>query len=782
MTLRRLTACGVVLAMAAGSAFGGGAAAYPREGICDMSVHQDEALVNVGVRFSQWPDCTALRSAMADIFRIEGVSDKDDQAKAFAFWKWFRILVSATGGSYAHEGPRGHARLVTDPHKIFTVYGHHQCDGLSWAMASLWRAADYMALDECTHGHTTAALRYRDADGRLRYHSFDPQGRFYYWDDVNHRVGVRSIPVMTRMVYRHVMQPQEVHSLRTSLRPGETVERTWSNAGHIVPHGRGRFRDIEKTEYYRLPPPRLGKKTVYASVGTEVQTYEVETAPDRFRQCLYDGSENVACSPLSGVARPASPGRAALHPKEPGEVASFIYRLAPPYVAVDGTIKATLVKGHADDLCRLSIARDGGPWRVIFDKKTVGLETVTIDVGRRARDKDEPDIYTAYSVLVKAEFRAAADVQRTGMNALRMTVRRQLNMRTLPNLRPGENVVKVTADRLAPDRALKLTIRYRTIKPSSNGQAAKPPLKDVQHLPPADAQFDMHEVTRVIRTFPYYFPIRVPGVRTMIPKYSDYDRLFNVGELRMDSIRMRLASDDASRVPRPASPGRGTPAQGAGRSMDPRVAEPFFERACPHPANMTHRAHQKIIKDRRRETDIIQTNGFLPQRRVRLDADDTMDRLIKQMNTPSAYGQWVAAQQLGDYPAAVDALCEALPRANIDLTLFIVKALAQIGDRKAIPALLKKWNRQAPRGAPGTRYIPDALAAIGDRAVVPHLLRKLPACRFDLRFHIAHALGILGGPEAEAALKDMAANDPFPPVREEAAAGLKRLEGKAAGG
>lgn len=66
------------------------------------------------------------------------------------------------------------------------------------------------------------------------------------------------------------------------------------------------------------------------------------------------------------------------------------------------------------------------------------------------------------------------------------------------------------------------------------------------------------------------------------------------------------------------------------------------------------------------------------------------------------------------------------------------------------------------------RYIPDAVAAIGDPSVVPQLVAPLPRCRFDYRFHIAHALGVLGGPEAEAALEDLARHDPLPAVRHEA--------------
>jgi hypothetical protein len=60
------------------------------------------------------------------------------------------------------------------------------------------------------------------------------------------------------------------------------------------------------------------------------------------------------------------------------------------------------------------------------------------------------------------------------------------------------------------------------------------------------------------------------------------------------------------------------------------------------------------------------------------------------------------------------------------------------------------------------------------------LIVPLKKCRFDYRFHVAHALGILGGPEAERALQDLARNDPFPAVREEAARALSALRASAA--
>jgi len=196
----------------------------------------------------------------------------------------------------------------------------------------------------------------------------------------------------------------------------------------------------------------------------------------------------------------------------------------------------------------------------------------------------------------------------------------------------------------------------------------------------------------------------------------------------------------------------------------------LFKAAYPHPADMTNLKQMKVF-----ETDVRQTNGFLPQAFTAPKSKERYEYLVKTLEHGGGMRKWGAAEELGNYPQAVDLLLADLPKADIDQTLFIVKALAQIGDKKAIGPLLEKWRRLAPRGAPGTRYIPDALAVLADESVVPDLVKPLAQCRFDFRFHIAHALGILGGPLAERTLKDLAANDPFPPVREEAKDALRRL-------
>jgi hypothetical protein len=713
-----LPALAVLLCLTAAAPAGEG---YLRENVHDETVGRDEALVNVRLANARWPDCYSLDSAMADIWRIEGVADRErhgGQARAMALWKWFRILVSSTGGGYAHEGPADEQRIVRDPYSIFAEYGHHMCDGLSWAMVSLWRAGGEMALDECTRGHTTAALRYRDADGRLRYHSFDPQRRYYWWDERAERVSTRSMPVMTGLVFRHVTQPRRVRTMRTSLRMGERIERLWHGSGAVIP---GAFLREPYTDkgYYRYRPGRT--KGVWAVAGEQVRTFAPPADPSELGRRLAEGSGNLTCT---------AGGKTLYHPAEAGKPGVMVFRLAPPFPIVDARFQATLHTAGKGDAVRIFIRRDGGPWRKVHEKTGPGPEAVRLELGRQARRDGRPDLYTAYNALIKVEMHASGGATDAAISSPSVTTRRMFNKRTQPNLMPGENTFRVSADRLAEGQALRLEVDW-------------------------ELEGKKRESIHTIAEFPYYFRIDAPGVK--LREIDNYDQDFGNEAVRMLGYRMYLVP-----LTEDVRPDESLPAE---------EAESAFAAACPHPAAM---GRPRPVK--RPETDPRQTSGFFPQSDRRLPADDRMKELIAQLrdHRDGSTKAWAAAQELGNYPAAHDVLIKRLETASIDLTVFLAKALAQIGDRRSVEPLLAKWEL-APRGAPGTRYIPDALAAVGDRSAVPALVGKLGKVRFDFRLHIARALGELGGPEAEAALRDLAANDPFPPVRREAAAALKKL-------
>jgi hypothetical protein len=691
---------------------------YPDEEIYDTRVFPDEAASNITLANCRWPDCTTNRTAITDIFRIEGA--KSDQEKALALWKWFRILVSPTGGGYMYEGALpGKEEAVRDPHKILTVYGHHMCDGQSWSMVSLWRAAGYVAFDECHGGHTIASLRYRDADGNYRFHDFDPQHRFYYWDGRHERVGTWTVPLLRGLVHRHLVVPQEVHTLRTSLRLGETIERRWENEGHVIAADPPPLKiDLSGDGYYGHKPGR--RNGVYAIAGTEVQTFEADLSAENFSRSTFEGSRRVA-------RVVAADGKAMLCPEKAGETATIIYRLASPYPAVEAVCQAEFTKINSADLCRVSISRDGVTWTPVFDKATVGDEKVALDLGREARAQGRGHVYTAYTFFIKAELSSAKNPTGVGLKGLRLAAYRELNQRTLPNLMPGTNVFRVGAD-MAVGSALDLEINYRL-----EGKPIR--------------------VVRRIARFPHYFQIDVPEGTRRVPAH--YEQSFNDDVLKMESIRVRIV-----------------PATGALEATLPeREAEGCFRASYPHPINLSSPKEVEAV-----ESDPAEVNGFFPQRR-RVSTDKV--RLAKILESYQKGGdreRWEALEELGDFPEMVDFLCRELAKSNIDESRFIAKALAQIADKKAVPALLERWNRGPAAWTPGARYIPDALAAIGDPSVVPALVARLETSRFDVRFHVAHAVGILGGASAEEALRDLAKNDPFPAVREEAEECLRKLK------
>ena len=702
---------------------------YPPEHIYDTRQSPNGSLTNVHIASSRWPDCRTFETTVQSIFRIEGVATGTDQEKALALWKWVRILMSATGTGYAYEGDGpGKERVVFDGHKILTVYGHHQCDGLSWTMVPLWRAAGYMALDEASHSHTTVSLRYQDEDGTMRFHSFDPRGGFIWWNPERNIVGNRTLPLMQDSVHRHLTLPQKVHSLKTTLHQHETIQRRWRNTGHVVPYGRHE----SKIVFDSYSGHRIGRKDgIYSSAGMEIQQFSPDLTSHGYQKDLHPLSGNLQ---LSGK----DTNSLLLHPAEISKKARAVYCIHSSYAAVNATVTMTYRLMQDSDRLTLYMSRDGENWQPVYEAETKGENTVEIDLGRKKRNLSRPSIYTAYTFFLKIGMTAAQNVQDAGVKDFSVKVYRTLNKRTLPTLLPGDNTFRVSADDIMPGKTLSLAVNYQ-VKGDDYSE---------QHL---------------IKTFPYYFNIRVKGAGYDIR--DSYDKVFDLGDIRMTSISMHLVND--SENIKNTSPALLTPAQG----------EKAFEISSPLPVG------KGVFKKRVMTSPALGTalaDGFFPQKDAAeytgKDRKAYVAELIKTLKTgkDSSAETWRAAEALGGFPDALDALLEELPSADIDLTLFICKSLARIPSPKSIAPLLKKWE-QAPSGAPGTRYIPDVLAAIGDPKVVPYLTEKLKHVRFDFRFHIARALGILGGTQARKALEDLAVNDPFPAVRQMAKTSLSKL-------
>jgi len=726
---------------------------YPPEDRYDFTTYSDESVSNLRIRNCRWPDCYTLKTCINDIFRLEGVNNTEEatEAKAFALWKWFMTLMSPCGGRLFEGNPQGKWVKYTGDRtreqielrrgdKQLLVYGIHQCGGVSRTMVQLWRAAGFLGYQEVSSGHTTPVLRYMDRDGLYRMHTFDPRLHLYYWDNIHKCVGVRAFPVL-RLEYRAFMPPPS-HSLQTSLRTGERVSRQWHNDGYIqhterMMYFNGSFVD---SEIYRA-----------GVAGQEIQVLNADITASGFKRQLFEGSENIACSPENKKG-------ALLHPAKSHTSSVYIYRVPSPYVAVDAVCRATLYKKSGSDMCRLFFSTDMGKmWHLFYEKKKTGLEKIEVELGRDRYFALEPSVTSNYDILIKAEFRTSDSPDQVGMNRLEINVYRQLNMRALPNLMPGENIFKISADRLTRGYALKLDMHYEVNS------------KPIQ-------------LTKYITKLPFYFRIDVNNIpkdklltknclkdwRTAIVSSRKYRFNHPSLPLRMHSIDMELVPVNSVKADRSGIKG-----------------EEYFRK----PYKLDVQYNGKKARKHRIAYYHSQTSGFFPQ--LRHETGVPKDRgyhtwLVNQPTDKVEYYNFLAKQlgmgkhlpQIKDRNTdPVQLMIKLLPRAWSYKAVGICNVLSHFRDKRAIPVLLEKWEK-APKYKPGGRYIPDALAAIGDRSVVPALVRNMKNLTFDYRVHVARALGILGGREAEQALENIIREDPNISVRTEAKRRLRALREK----
>ncbi len=705
---------------------------FPDEEIYVDESYSDELFSDLRIYSSKWPDCYSDRSAATDIFRLEGVQTESEEAKALALWKWFRILAASAGGGYTFEGEIDTQEIVHDPHKILSVYGHHQCDGLSWAMTALWRAAGFVAFDSCTEGHTVASLRYRDSDGIYRFHDFDPVARFYYWDVQKSRIGTWGIPVMAARVHRHLTAPQNVHTLSRGLKSGESIVFDWQNKGRIIPTGLHQREYVLEGDYnLRYYSYKEGRRNgVYAVAGEEIQTFRPIPDPLSFRRDLQPDSSNTACSGKDSDA--SSPE---FHPEKAGTPSVFIYRIASPYPLIDGKISATLHMSDPKSSASFSVSRDSGKtWKNVFGAEGIHRgEAVSVELGREARRLSKPDLLTSYGFLVKLELNLPenADPKKNGISDFEFFAARELNKRTLPNLRDGLNIFRVNAKKHGDSHLLSMKLVC-----SLDGRR--------------------QEIKKNISEFPFYFAVDCGEIPD--PPLKSYDEHFNSGKIRMDSISFEAVEADGL-----------TP----DASLSGADTEKNFLSAFPHPADLRDMKIMKTV-----ESDPRQTDGFLPQRDQSVLKDEArLKELISKLKNAPNSERWKAADELSNYPESADALIECIPDADGDLLLFICKSLAILKDPKAAPALLERWKK-APSGAPGSRYIPDVLASIGNQEYIDEISAPLEKLRFDFRFHIAYAMRKLGGDKARKVLEKIAEEDPFPALRLYAEESILVIDGK----
>jgi hypothetical protein len=473
---------------------------------------------DVWVRNDRWPDSKDLGRWAADCFRIERA--RTGQQRALALWKW-TLICMARGGPPAHEGDRGTEAHLMDTQKYLSVYGTHYCDGLSRLMVNAWRAAKCGQARKtviCRLGHTVAELRYRDADGRVRWHCFDPQHCWCVFSrDGGHIASVAEVAAdpelvlypanpprpnffsaATRQRYADPktttadpatgMAPAPRHRMRLDLRRGERWRGLWAPGPQYWPYFYGR----RPRPIYQSWPEQdsLGGGVADGFLGEHLEPYlyraprRAWTARSKSRtpRCRMPGTVELRYAvPLAGEAfrggavrahnvrgEPgAARAAATVHPGRLAEMGELILAVRSPYIITDAQVEAIGRPGSDPlDVLGLFVSTDGGSsWQQVagnmFRRKgrcSPRPKPLTAAFGQQAYRAGRFSVVGKYGYLLRVDMLARRDCREVGLDALTLTTHCQCNMMALPLLMPGINRVRVTS--AAAPRGAKLRVTY----------------------------------------------------------------------------------------------------------------------------------------------------------------------------------------------------------------------------------------------------------------------------------------------------------------------------------
>jgi HEAT repeat protein len=154
---------------------------------------------------------------------------------------------------------------------------------------------------------------------------------------------------------------------------------------------------------------------------------------------------------------------------------------------------------------------------------------------------------------------------------------------------------------------------------------------------------------------------------------------------------------------------------------------------------------------------------------------DPVDLLVRDLESPSPAERNKAVRELTRKkpPSAFRPLVAMLESTDPEARKYAALLLGQIGDRRAIPILIRcigRWSGKNVTNAYG------GLMAIGPERPLDHLTNALATGDPELRRDAIKGLEISRDPGAAAAIEP-ATNDPDPAVREAAEAAMRRLRG-----
>lgn len=467
------------------------------------------ALEGAWIRSDRWPNTLTPATFAADVFRLDRTRINCEEDKALALYRWQTRCYGRSGSP--REGPKGMEGHFTDSWKQFHTYGQGLCDKWGRLGAVLAQGAGYKARKVTCIGHTMYEVLYKDRDGVERWHLFDPHvGTWVYARTGKYVASVADMVADPALMFNAPKvsdpfgsratkaftprdpTPEEIRAKwrwyqshvfsrvwppkfdpRMNLPIGSTLTRYWHRAPDSLFYSGGKRRfnnnhcklgwhdpttrhyengEVKDKENYPYWKPYLIDCRECNTKGAKPLGHAIFrwwpplTAGWFDRDVLL--SDNVATS--------VEPGKPLLHPARAREQAVLIYRVASPYVIADASVRARVWrtdKARTSEMAFLFSIDEGVTWHLLKNTRKVARAEpieMNLELGKKRFEAGKASAHGKYAFLLRIDMLGKKDPRSVGLEDLEIEYLSQLNMFTLPFLRPGKNIVDLHARRTAP--------------------------------------------------------------------------------------------------------------------------------------------------------------------------------------------------------------------------------------------------------------------------------------------------------------------------------------------
>jgi len=398
---------------------------------------------------------------------------KTDQEKVYFIWQSMRENLY-------HESPLFGDSEPHDPVKLFNVYGLNLCDDAGSTGCSLFYHAGFKkSKNRALYGHVQCEA-FIDGD----YQFMDIDMDCFYLDRENerpisgdecardHDLVRREFnygPMASRFVSSEapaaLFGPDDKqfdarlrgHEIAYTLRPGEKAVFRWDNID--------KFCAENKERAHR--PKFFGNSKFVSRPRLELAAVQSEAA-----------------TMTDVVASTASGGNAKLSGRTPS--AQLTYRMAAPYAACGGTVRAKFLGRAPKDKFAVALSLDGKKWKPLWERQGAGAHEAKVQLDEALDLHNRP---AKYHYLVRIGLGSAGAKPTASLCALEMETDVMAAPMSLPRLRCGPNRVVYTD-------ATKTPHRVRIVHEWQESDGVKPlPAIQTPEYPKPDAEIRDSMVT-----------------------------------------------------------------------------------------------------------------------------------------------------------------------------------------------------------------------------------------------------------------------------------------------